>query len=111
MQLDRQRIRPNQESGPVYRRPQKGAPSHQRSRRHFTNKPPPSSHRRPQLLPTLSLLLKQLPSAIMSGDKSYMDSAKETLGSVQQKASDVAGQAYETVTGGVSLHSRKHYKR
>ena len=47
----------------------------------------------------------------MSGDKSYMDSAKETLGNVQQKASDVAGQAYDTVTGGVSLHLRKHYKR
>ena len=42
----------------------------------------------------------------MSGDKSYMDSAKETLGSVQQKASDVAGQAYDTVTGSVRVHSR-----
>ena len=35
-----------------------------------------------------------------------MDSAKETLGSVQQKASDVAGQAYDTVTGSVRVYSR-----
>ncbi len=47
----------------------------------------------------------------MSGDKSYMDSAKETLGNVQQKASDVAGQAYDTVAGTVSLHPAMHQSR
>ena len=40
-----------------------------------------------------------------------MDSAKETLGNVQQKASDVAGQAYDTVAGTVSLHPAMHQSR
>ena len=37
----------------------------------------------------------------MSGDKSYMDTAKETLSSLQQKAADTAGSVQETLSGTV----------
>lgn len=42
------------------------------------------------------------PPAIMSGDKSYTDSAKEALNSAQQKASDTLGSVKDTLTGSVS---------
>ena len=37
----------------------------------------------------------------MSGDKSYMDTAKETLSSLQQKAADTAGSVQDTLSGTV----------
>ena len=52
-----------------------------------------------------SLATNQLSPATMtgSGDKTYMDTAKETLGSVQQKASETIGQVQDTLSGSVSL--------
>ena len=38
-----------------------------------------------------------------TGDKSYVDQAKDALGSAQQKASEALGSAKETLTGTVNI--------
>ena len=60
------------------------------------------------LLPTFKLSKTPLatnqfsPATMTGSDKTYMDTAKETLSSVQQKASETVGQVQDTLSGSVS---------